>query len=262
MKKQLTVFKKKIEVAMTSLQVAELTGKRHDNVMRDIEDESEKLGVEISQLIFEESDYLNERGKTYKVYNLSKKGALQLGARYDAKTRFKMIEKIEELEKGINNRLDTQVPYKNGGAHWLPSEDVELERMELRGVARREMADHFGRSLKVVSNRIDLLLPASRKTITKNHNLKKFTENQQQTCELDDVVIYMFLKMKLELSDISEKLNIKKDTIANILIEAGLIEGVTPEIESIAKTLKNLGNTPAEIARVLKVDVSVLEIIL
>ncbi|MGL5964451.1 MAG: Rha family transcriptional regulator [Fusobacteriaceae bacterium] len=95
------VKKKAMEVAMTSLQVAEVTGKEHAKVIRDIEDESSKLGVEISQAIFGESDYTNERGKTYKMYNLSRDGAMQLGARYDAITRYKMIQRINELEAQV-----------------------------------------------------------------------------------------------------------------------------------------------------------------
>ncbi|MGL5100110.1 MAG: Rha family transcriptional regulator [Fusobacteriaceae bacterium] len=86
------------KVAMTSLQVAELTGKEHKNIMADIKDESIKLGTEISQLIFQQSDYTNSRGKIYPMFNLSKDGAMQLGARYDAVTRFKMIQRINELE--------------------------------------------------------------------------------------------------------------------------------------------------------------------
>lgn len=94
----------KFKVAMTSLQVAEITGKRHDNVIVDIDDESKKLGDEISLLIFQESEYTNERGRKYKMYNLSRDGAMQLGARYDATTRYKMIQRINELEQIIGEK--------------------------------------------------------------------------------------------------------------------------------------------------------------
>lgn len=252
----------KFETAMTSLQVAELTGKRHDNVIRDIKDEITKLGNEIAQLIFEDSEYKDKSGRTLTMYNLSKKGALQLGARYDALTRYKLIKKIDELEKVISNRIDNAVPYKNGGAHWLPLEDIELEQMELRGVARREMAEHFGRSLKAISNRIDLLLPSSRKTITKNHNLKKYIGDKVETCNLEDVVVYMFIKMKLNPIQISEKLEIEKSIVVNMLIETNLLTGVTPEIETVAKTLKKLGNPDSEIAKVLKIELEILKFII
>lgn len=49
----------KIENTMTSREVAEITGKRHDNILADIRDETDKLGVEIGRNIFEPSYYIN-----------------------------------------------------------------------------------------------------------------------------------------------------------------------------------------------------------
>ncbi|MGL6167430.1 MAG: Rha family transcriptional regulator [Fusobacteriaceae bacterium] len=86
------------KVAMTSLQVAELTEKLHANIIRDIEDEAEKLGKEIGDIIFELTSYTDKSNRQSKMYNLTREGAMQLGARYDAVTRFKMIQRINELE--------------------------------------------------------------------------------------------------------------------------------------------------------------------
>ena len=44
---------------MTSLEVAEITGKKHKNIIRDIKDETDKLGVEIGRNIFKPSYYIN-----------------------------------------------------------------------------------------------------------------------------------------------------------------------------------------------------------
>ena len=85
---------------LTSLEVAEITGKRHDNILSDIRDEISKLGVERGLLIFQETYYVNEQNRQkYPMFNLNYKGVLQLGARYNAETRFKLIEKIEQLQK-------------------------------------------------------------------------------------------------------------------------------------------------------------------
>lgn len=89
-------------VQMTSLDVAELTGKEHRNVMRDIRNEMNELGAEVSLLIFEQSIYTNERGREYECYSFGKDGAMQLALKYDATTRYKVIKRIEELEN--NNK--------------------------------------------------------------------------------------------------------------------------------------------------------------
>ena len=83
---------------MTSLEIAEITGKEHYNILRDIRDEIDKLGTERGQLIFEESYYINEQNKKQPMYVANVQGILQLGARYSADVRYKLIEKVTKKE--------------------------------------------------------------------------------------------------------------------------------------------------------------------
>lgn len=83
----------------TSLEIAEWTGKYHKNVLADIRDEESKLG-EIGRLIFQPSEYITNN-KEYAMYKLNKKGMMQIASRYDAKIRYKLIEKVEELSNEI-----------------------------------------------------------------------------------------------------------------------------------------------------------------
>ena len=64
----------KADVQMTSLNIAELTGKRHADVMRDIRKEVEELGEEIAQRIFALSSYLDKTNKKDLATNLAKMG--------------------------------------------------------------------------------------------------------------------------------------------------------------------------------------------
>ena len=83
---------------MTSLEISEITGKEHYNILRDIRDEIDKLGTERGQLIFEESYYINEQNKKQPMYVANVQGILQLGARYSADVRYKLIEKVTKKE--------------------------------------------------------------------------------------------------------------------------------------------------------------------
>jgi hypothetical protein len=58
-----------IEVEMTSLEIAELTGKRHDNVMRDIKTLLD-INYKYSKFI-KQTYYKNSRGKEYIMYTVS-----------------------------------------------------------------------------------------------------------------------------------------------------------------------------------------------
>ena len=80
---------------MTSLEIAEVTGKEHKNVMRDIRNILEQ-GV--NQLNFELVEYPDKKGELRPCYNITKKGCLILASGYDALLREKIINRWEELE--------------------------------------------------------------------------------------------------------------------------------------------------------------------
>lgn len=114
--KELAVLK---ESTMTSREVAEITGKRHADVLRDIKDEIEKLenkGLD-TERIFALSEYSDNTGRKLPQYDLTKEGVLQLAARYDAVVRFKLIEratkpkqltKIEALQMALETELENE----------------------------------------------------------------------------------------------------------------------------------------------------------
>jgi len=93
------------EVTLDSRVIAEHFDKRHDNVLKDIKDEMDKLesGGLDGALIFEVSSYTSEQNKNLLSYTMSEEGALQLAARYDAVARRKLIIKIKELKEQDKN---------------------------------------------------------------------------------------------------------------------------------------------------------------
>jgi Rha family phage regulatory protein len=81
---------------MTSKEIAELTGKRHDKVLRDIKNLQEQVGTETT---FGVSEYKDLTGRTLPMYELDKKQTLLLVSGYNALLRLKIINRWEELEK-------------------------------------------------------------------------------------------------------------------------------------------------------------------
>ena len=108
-----------IKETMSSIEIAELTGKEHKNVMRDIRTLLEQ-GVQ--ELNFEPSfiirDLPNGGSKQDPCFNLTKKGCLILASGYDAKLREKIINRWEELE----------IEKRNGGFK-VPSSFAEALRL-------------------------------------------------------------------------------------------------------------------------------------
>jgi len=85
------------QIRMTSLDIAELTGKKHSNVIRDIRQEIESIG-EIDQPIFALVEYTDSTGRTLLRYEFGRAGAMQMSLRYDAKTRYIVAQNMPETK--------------------------------------------------------------------------------------------------------------------------------------------------------------------
>lgn len=109
----------KVEERMTSLQIAEVTGKEHYNVMRDIR---RLLEQGVNQLNFELVNYKDAKGEERPMYSLTKKGCLILASGYDALLREKIINRWEELEvKEQSHTALDDFDKKLKTASWLAS---------------------------------------------------------------------------------------------------------------------------------------------
>lgn len=88
-----------VKDTMSSLEIAELTGKNHSHVMRDIRNLLDQ-GVHESNfgLMFKITKLGNGAERKDPYYALTKKGCLILASGYDAKLREKIIDRWEELE--------------------------------------------------------------------------------------------------------------------------------------------------------------------
>lgn len=83
--------------SMSSLQIAEITGKRHDAILRDIRALLEQ-GVAAHNFV--ETSYTDKSNRQSPCFNLTKKGCLILASGYNALLREKIIDRWEELESG------------------------------------------------------------------------------------------------------------------------------------------------------------------
>ena len=110
-----------IKETMSSLQIAEITEKRHDAVLRDIRNLLEQ-GVGAHNFV--ESSYNNSQNKELPCYVLTKKGCLILASGYNALLREKIINRWEELE--LNHRNGGfQIPQTLSEALMLAAEQTK-----------------------------------------------------------------------------------------------------------------------------------------
>jgi phage antirepressor YoqD-like protein len=82
-------------IAMTTKEIADIAGRRNDNVYRD----AEKMLIDLERDLTKfEGIYKDSYGRDQKCYILDKKLSLCLVAKYDTKTRMAIIDRWEELE--------------------------------------------------------------------------------------------------------------------------------------------------------------------
>ncbi|MDF7297451.1 phage antirepressor KilAC domain-containing protein [Proteus mirabilis] len=90
---QITTLVNSGELTMSSREIADLTGKRHDNVMADIR----KMLVEI-QSPEKLGDYIDTKNRTQQMLLLNKEECLCLISGYSIKLRMAIIKRWQELE--------------------------------------------------------------------------------------------------------------------------------------------------------------------
>ena len=83
---------------MSSLEIAELTGKLHKNVMADVKSLISQEAI--TELMFQPSAYKDASGKSNPMFNLDFESTMVLVTGYDAKRRSVVIKRWLALEKG------------------------------------------------------------------------------------------------------------------------------------------------------------------
>lgn len=118
---------------MTSREIAEITGKRPANVMRDIK-KMERAYTEVfgDELKFELVKYKARNGEMKHEYSLTKSQALFIVSGYNATLRAKIQARWEELEQQLN------IPTTFAGALRLAAEQaeaLEVKTLELNAAS-------------------------------------------------------------------------------------------------------------------------------
>lgn len=109
-------------LTMSSREIAELTGKDHDNVRRDIKNLADALS-----LSFEEKTEPSEFGLPFKVFVLNKRETLILVSGYSVELRSRIIDRWQELEA----QQSPKIPATYAEALRLAAEQAEqIERQQ------------------------------------------------------------------------------------------------------------------------------------
>lgn len=130
-------------LTMSSREIAELTGRDHGNVMRDIRTMLDDLQASNLNPVCETTTYAGANGQRYPQYELDRDTCLTLLLGYDAVARMKVVKRWQELEA----QAAPAVPRTMSQALRLAAEQaeqIEQQQAELALAAPKvEFVDRF-----------------------------------------------------------------------------------------------------------------------
>lgn len=167
---------------MTSLEIAEVTGRNHKDVMRSIR-EMEEAWVKVNGRKFALVEYKDAKGEMRPCYSLSKTECLYIATKFNDEARAKLVLRWEELENQVRKSEIVMPNFSN------PAE------------AARAWADQYERNLALEAN---------------NKELKEENQTLAPKGEyFDDLVARNLLT---NFTKVAHQLNIKRKTFIEWLI--------------------------------------------
>lgn len=141
---------------MSSLEIAELTGKQHAHVMRDIRS---LLSQGVAESNFGLGSYTDNNGQERPLFNLTKKGCLILASGYDAKLRERIIDRWEQLETEKRNG-GFQVPQTFGEALMLAAQQQQrIEEQQLQIEQNHQLLESKEATIELQSEELQKAAP-------------------------------------------------------------------------------------------------------
>ncbi len=173
------VFIENNEVVTDSLTIAEMFGKEHKNVLRDIQIQIEYSGDAFSQLNFEPSIYI-VRGKEYPKYNLTEDAFALVVFSYNTKeavqTKIKFIQEFKRMKELIQKQTFTSMNDTIEFEKHLIGLKYATEILRVDGPSKIRMLDEVHKQHGVPTNHLPKYVEEERKValthLLKEHGVK------------------------------------------------------------------------------------------
>lgn len=140
---------------MTSLQIAEITGKAHKDVMKAIRN-MEPAWEKINGRKFALVDYIDKKGESRPCYSLTKEECLYIATKFNDEARAKLIKRWKELEEKHQPAVPTN--YLDALRSLLHSEE-ERQQLALENKKQQDTILHISQENAELGNKITEMLP-------------------------------------------------------------------------------------------------------
>lgn len=152
---ELTTIVDNNEERMTSLQIAEVTGRQHKEVMRSIR-QMEPAWVKIAQRSFALGSYQDRNGQSRPCYSLTKEECLYIATKFNDEARAKLIRRWKELEEA--HRPAVPQNYLEALKAMVKIEE-QKQQLAIESQKQKEQIVNISRENVELGNRITEMLP-------------------------------------------------------------------------------------------------------
>lgn len=143
------------EQRMTSLEIAEITGKPHNDLMKAIR-KMEPAWVKVNGGNFSLVEYQDKKGELRPCFSLTKNECIYIATKFNDEARAKLVLRWNQLEKWHDEFLRQRLELMTQKAKCLTAEKMELanEKMELehRLAVEKPLADYCKDTLQSQSD--------------------------------------------------------------------------------------------------------------
>lgn len=141
---------------MTSLQIAEITGKLHADVMKAIR-KMEPAWSKINEGNFSLVDYQDKKGETRPCYSLNKEECLYIATKFNDEARAKLIKRWKELEEQ-HQKPSVPQNYLEALKSLVKAEE-EKQQLALENKKQQEQIVTISKTNMELGNKITEMLP-------------------------------------------------------------------------------------------------------
>ena len=141
---------------MTSLQIAEITGKPHNDVMKAIR-KMEPAWSKINEGNFSLVDYQDKKGETRPCYSLNKEECLYIATKFNDEARAKLIKRWKELEEQ-HQKPSVPQTYLEALKSLVKAEE-EKQQLALENKKQQEQILTISKTNMELGNKITEMLP-------------------------------------------------------------------------------------------------------
>ena len=221
---------KQIEQTISSLEVAEMVGKKHYNLIRDIKgyvDELGELKIEFTDF-FKESTYKTGQNKTMPCYNVTKKGcefiAHKLTGVKGTEFTAKYINRFHDME----NVIQKGIAQKNNKPNRTPLSSANMMIKNITGVLKEAKVEPIYIAAEVKRLYTELGYPVNAPLVTDKETMLKLYDCTEIAKELG-----LFSNSgnphNKAVGAIISKLNIEEDEVVTTAFSKNGHDGVTTQ---------------------------------